>query len=62
MKFREWDPGTGGAKGISDHHYGCLEPNRKGFKGSDTTDTIEIRRDLGNNGKLGIVGFGIYCS
>ncbi|KAL0678478.1 hypothetical protein Bca4012_006459 [Brassica carinata] len=57
MKFREWDPGTGGAKGISDHHYGCLEPNRKGFKGSDTTDTIEIRRDLGNNGKLGIVGF-----
>ncbi|KAL0755713.1 hypothetical protein Bca101_093381 [Brassica carinata] len=57
MKFREWDLGTGGAKGISDHHYGCLEANRKGFKGSDTTDTIEIRRDLGNNGKLGIVGF-----
>ncbi|KAH0937969.1 hypothetical protein HID58_005430, partial [Brassica napus] len=55
--FREWDPGTGGAKGISDHYYGCLEANRKGFKGSDTTDTIEIRRDLGKNGKLGIEGF-----
>uniref|UniRef100_M4E6E4 DUF4283 domain-containing protein n=1 Tax=Brassica campestris TaxID=3711 RepID=M4E6E4_BRACM len=56
MKFREWDPGTGGAKGISDHYYGCLEANQ-GFKGSDTTDTIEIRRDLGKNGKLGIEGF-----
>lgn len=44
MKFREWDPGTRGAKGISDYHYGCLEAIRKG---SEITDPIEIRGDLG---------------
>lgn len=57
MKFREWDPGTRGAKGISDYHYGCLEAIRKG---SEITDPIEIRGDLGKKRKIGNCGILVF--
>lgn len=57
MNFCEWDPGTRGVTGISVHQYGELEATRKGFKGLESTDLIEITSDLIQNGELGIEGF-----